>query len=219
MLVHATGCLICIPKRVPAAAHPRSARANFRQPLKSEDLVPIGFCSGGFTSTSSLRSGQRGSTEVERHPLPRWLIIPSERRRVFIRAAREAPVGILPAQAFRPRPGRQWQRRLPLVAVLRLKCFHPHLPIPYAGHDCRNNRDGSRTIRTHLEAVKTFFQKNIRANFARFWHFSRHLKSSSTGNFHRWKSHARFVEIFPTLLSNRKTRRHSFVVRSVKGKP
>ena len=130
MLVHATGCLICIPKRVPAAAHPRSARANFRQPLKSEDLVPIGFCSGGFTSTSSLRSGQRGSTEVERHPLPRWLIIPSERRRVFIRAAREAPVGILPAQAFRPRPGRQWQRRLPLVAVLRLKRFHLNLPIP-----------------------------------------------------------------------------------------
>ena len=130
LLVHATGCLICIPKRVPAAAHPRSARANFRQPLRSEDLVPIGFCSGGFTSTSSLRSGQRGSTEVERRSLPRRLIIPSERRRVFIRAAREAPVGILPAQAFRPRPGRQWQRRLPLVAVLRLKCFHPNLPIP-----------------------------------------------------------------------------------------
>jgi hypothetical protein len=130
LLVHATGCLICIPKRAPAAAHPRSARANFRQPHTPEGVVPIGFCSGGFTSTSSLRSGQRGSTEVERHPLPRWSIIPSERRRVFIRAAREAPVGILPAQAFRPRPGRQWQRRLPLVAVLRLKCFHPNLPIP-----------------------------------------------------------------------------------------
>ena len=93
-------------------------------------MVPLGFCSGGFTSTSSLRSGQRGSTEVERRSLPRRLIIPSERRRVFIRAAREAPVGILPAQAFRPQPGRQWQRRLPLVAVLRLKCFHPDLPIP-----------------------------------------------------------------------------------------
>jgi hypothetical protein len=121
---------ICIPKRAPAAAHPRSARANFRQPLRPEGLVPLGFCSGGFTSTSSLRSGQRGSTEVERHPLPRRLIIPSERRRVFIRAAREAPVGILPAQAFRPRPGRQWQRRLPLVAVLRSKRFRPNLPIP-----------------------------------------------------------------------------------------
>ena len=93
-------------------------------------MVPLGFCSGGFTSTSSLRSGQRGSTEVERRSLPRRLIIPSERRRVFIRAAREAPVGIFPAQTFRPRPGRQWQRRLPLVAVLRLKCFHPNLPIP-----------------------------------------------------------------------------------------
>ena len=115
---------------MPAAAHPRSARANFRQPLKSEDLVPIGFCSGGFTSTSSLRSGQRGSTEVERRSLPRRLITPSERQRVFIRAAREAPVGILPAQAFRPRPGRQWQRRLPLVAVLRLKRFRLNPPIP-----------------------------------------------------------------------------------------
>src|SRR3954447_16907239 len=38
-----------------AVAHTRSARANFRQPLASEDAVPIGFCSGGFTSTSSLR--------------------------------------------------------------------------------------------------------------------------------------------------------------------
>src|ERR1700746_4014651 len=54
-----------------AVAHPRSARINFHQPLTSEDVAPIGFCSGGFTSTSSLRSGQRGSTEVERHPLPR----------------------------------------------------------------------------------------------------------------------------------------------------
>lgn len=121
---------VYIPKRVPAVAHPRSARANFRQPLKSEDLVPIGFCSGGFTSTSSLRSGQRGSTEVERRSLPRRLIIPSERRRVFIRAAREVPVGLLPAQAFRPRPGRQWQRLLPLVAVLRLSGFPSNLPIP-----------------------------------------------------------------------------------------
>jgi hypothetical protein len=128
--VHATGCLICIPKRAPAVAHPRSARANFRQPLTPEGMVPLGFCSGGFTSTSSLRSGQRGSTEVERHSQPRRLIIPSERHRVFIRAAREMPVGLLPAQAFRPRPGRQWQRLLPLVAVLRLKRFRPNLPIP-----------------------------------------------------------------------------------------
>ena len=130
MHVHATGCLICIPERAPAAAHPRSARANFSQPLEPEGSVPFGFCSGGFTSTSSLRSGQRGSTEVERRPLPRRLITPSERRRVFIRAAREAPVGILPAQAFRPRPGRQWQRLLPLVAVLRRERFRPRLPIP-----------------------------------------------------------------------------------------
>jgi hypothetical protein len=130
LLVHATGCLICIPKRAPAAAHPRSARANFRQPLTPEGVVPVGFCSGGFTSTSSLRSGQRGSTEVERRSQPRRLITPSERRRVFIRAAREVPVGLLPAQAFRPRPGRQWQRLLPLVAVLRSKRFRPNLPIP-----------------------------------------------------------------------------------------
>ena len=40
--------------------------------------MPFGFCSGGFTSTSSLRSGQRGSTEVERRPLPKRPIISSQ---------------------------------------------------------------------------------------------------------------------------------------------
>ena len=83
-----------------AVAHLRSARINFRQPLAPEGAVPIGFCSGGFTSTSSLRSGQRGSTrklsgirysEVNHSP---------KRRRVFIRAARETPVGILPAPSL-----------------------------------------------------------------------------------------------------------------------
>ncbi len=123
---------ICIPRiQEPAAAPPGRHVRTFQSASRApEDAVPFGFCSGGFTSTSSLRSGQRGSTEVERRSLPRRLITPSERRRVFIRAAREAPVGILPAQAFRPRPGRQWQRRLPLVAVLRLKCFHLNPPIP-----------------------------------------------------------------------------------------
>lgn len=132
MHVHATGCLICIPKRVPAVAHPRSARADYRPPLKSEDLVPLGFCSGGFTSTSSLRSGQRGSTEVERRSLPRWLIIPSERRRVFIRAAREMPVGLLPAQAFRLRRGRQWQRLLAACRCPQAVTFplQPADPLP-----------------------------------------------------------------------------------------
>ena len=66
-----------IPKRVPAVAHPRSARTHFRKSLASEDAVPFGFCSGGFSSTSSLRSGQRGSTEVERRSLPTRLIISS----------------------------------------------------------------------------------------------------------------------------------------------
>jgi len=67
----------CIPKRVPAVAHPRSARTHFRKSLASEDAVPFGFCSGGFSSTSSLRSGQRGSTEVERRSLPARPIISS----------------------------------------------------------------------------------------------------------------------------------------------
>ena len=128
MYTQPAACLY--PEEWPAAAHPRSARADCCLPLAPEGAVPLGFCSGGFTSTSSLRSGQRGSTEVERRPLPRRLITPSERRRVFIREAREAPVGIFPAQAFRPRPGRQWQRRLPLVAVLRRERFRQRLPIP-----------------------------------------------------------------------------------------
>ena len=72
-----TDCLFYIPKRVPAVAHPRSARTHFRKSLASEDAVPFGFCSGGFSSTSSLRSGQRGSTEVERRSLPTRLIISS----------------------------------------------------------------------------------------------------------------------------------------------
>src|SRR5215212_619630 len=93
----------------------------------------------------------------------------------------------------------------------QIEVFPPQSADPLAGHDCRNNRDGSRTIRTRPEAVKTFFQKIFRVKFARFFCFSRHLKSSSTGNFHRWKSHARFVEIFSTLLSNTKTRGHGFV--------
>ena len=83
---------------------------------------------------------------------------------------------------------------------------------PLAGHGCRNNRDGSRTIRTRPKAVKTFFQKNFRAKFARFSGFSRHLKSSSTSDFHRWKIHRPFVEIFSTLLSSIIKRRHGFVV-------
>jgi hypothetical protein len=67
-----SGCLFCIPKRVPAAAHLRSARTHLRKSLAypRRDAVPFGFCSGGFSSTSSLRSGQRGSTEVERRSLP-----------------------------------------------------------------------------------------------------------------------------------------------------
>jgi hypothetical protein len=187
------GCLFCIPKRVPAVAHPRSARTNFRQSLMSEDMVPVGFCSGGFTSTSSLRSGQRGPTEVERRSLPRWLIIPSERRRVFIRAAREIPVSFLPAQAFRLRPGRQWQQLLPPVAVLKRRVTASPAD-PLAGHGSLENRDGSRTIRTRVWAVKTFFRKSFSSLFARFSGFSHHSHSSSTGVFHRWKIHLRFVE-------------------------
>ena len=168
MHVHATGCLIYIPKCAPAAAHPRSARANFRQPLAPEGAVPLGFCSGGFTSTSSLRSGQRGSTEVERRSLPRRLITPSERRRVFIRAAREAPVGLFPAQAFRPRPGRQWQRLLPLVAVLRRKRFRPRLPIPTPVTVAVTTATGAGLYARVFRLSRLFFEKIFRRITADF---------------------------------------------------
>jgi hypothetical protein len=174
-------------------AHPRSARINFRQPLTSEDVVPVGFCSGGFTSTSSLRSGQRGSTEVERRPLLRWSIIPSERLRVFIRAARKRPVSLLPAQAFRLRPGRQWQQLLPPVAVLKRRVTASPAD-PRAGHDSLENRDGSRTIRTRPDTVKTFLRKTFSSHFARFSGFLSHAATSSTTLFHRWKIHRPFVE-------------------------
>jgi hypothetical protein len=97
----------------------------------------------------------------------------------------------------------------------QIEAFPPQSADPLAGHDCRNNRDGSRTIRTRSEAVKTFFQKKFRANFPCFFGFSSYLKSSSTGNFHRWKIHQRFVEIFSTFLSNRIKMGDSFVVFAV----
>jgi hypothetical protein len=50
---------------------------TFGKSRASEDAVPFGFCSGGFSSTSSLRSGQRGSTEVERRSLLTKLIVSS----------------------------------------------------------------------------------------------------------------------------------------------
>ena len=79
--------------------------------------------------------------------------------------------------------------RCPQIVAFPLQPADPH-----AGHGCLNNRDGSRTIRAGVRAVKAFLQKIFRANYARFSGFSRHLKSSSTGDFHRWKIHPRFVE-------------------------
>jgi hypothetical protein len=147
--------------------------------------VSLGFFSGGFTSTSSLRSGQRGSTEVERRPLPRRLITPSKRQRVFIRAAREAPVGIFPAQAFRPRPGRQWQRRLPLVAVLRLKCFHPNLPIPSPVTTAVTIATGAGLYVCLSGLSRLFFEKFFRRNSLDFQPFQGigklHQQAISTG--------------------------------------
>ena len=166
MYTQPAACLY--PEAWPAAAHSRSARADYCLPLAPEGAVPLGFCSGGFTSTSSLRSGQRGSTEVERRPLPRRLITPSERRRVFIRAAREAPVGIFPAQAFRPRPGRQWQRRLPLVAVLSLKRFRLKLPIPTPVTAAVTTATGAGLYVRAPRLSRLFFKKNLGRNSAGF---------------------------------------------------
>ena len=129
-----SGCLFCIPKRVPAAAHLRSARTHFRKSLASEDAVPFGFCSGGFSSTSSLRSGQRGSTEVERRSLPGGRSFPLGRRRVFIRAAR-TNLPIHPAQAFRLRRERQWQqlnRRLLSSSIASPQCLPISSPVTAA---------------------------------------------------------------------------------------
>lgn len=128
-----SGCLFCIPKRVPAAAHPRSARTHFRKSLAypRRDAVPFGFCSGGFSSTSSLRSGQRGSTEVERRSLPGGRSFPLERRRVFIRAAR-MNLPTHPAQAFRLRRERQWQqlnRRLLSSSIASPQCLPISSPV------------------------------------------------------------------------------------------
>jgi hypothetical protein len=95
------------------------------------DAVPFGFCSGGFSSTSSLRSGQRGSTEVERRSLPGGRSFPLGRRRVFIRAAR-TNLPIHPAQAFRLRRERQCQqlnRRLLSSSTASPRCLPISSPV------------------------------------------------------------------------------------------
>ena len=138
---------------------------TFSQPLRPEGLAPLGFCSGGFTSTSSLRSGQRGSTEVERLSLPRRLITPSERRRVFIRAARESPVGHTPCAGLSASAGASVAATFAACRCPQIVGFPLQPADPHAGHGCRNNRDGSRTIRMRPETVKTFFQKKFRAKF------------------------------------------------------
>ena len=50
--------------------------------------------------------------------------------------------------------------RCPQIEVLP-----PQPADPLAGHGCRNNRDGSRTIGEGAERVKTFFQKIFGAKF------------------------------------------------------
>jgi len=63
--------LFCIPACASGGSPPVGACPSFDEPLAvPKDAAPVGFCSGGFTSTSSLRSGQRGSTEVERRRYP-----------------------------------------------------------------------------------------------------------------------------------------------------
>ena len=145
----------CIPKRVPAVAHLRSARTHFRKSLASEDAVPFGFCSGGFSSTSSLRSGQRGSTEVERRSLPTRLIISSRApSRFYPRGSDESAdssCASLSASA-----GASVAATLPPVAVLKHRVA-AMLADLLAGHGSRENRDGRRTIRRRVWPVKSFF--------------------------------------------------------------
>lgn len=63
--------LIYIPACASGGSLPVGACPLFSEPLAApKGAAPIGFCSGGFTSTSSLRSGQRGPTEVERRRYP-----------------------------------------------------------------------------------------------------------------------------------------------------
>ena len=75
------GWRLCMYTRQPPYLYPGACASGGSSPvgaypLFSESLAapkgaaPIGFCSGGFTSTSSLRSGQRGPTEVERRRYP-----------------------------------------------------------------------------------------------------------------------------------------------------
>lgn len=186
--MYTRGLPFCIPKRVPAVAHLRSARTHFRKSRTSEDVVPFGFCSGGFSSTSSLRSGQRGSTEVERRPLLRGRSFPRERRRVFIRAA-QTSLPTHPAQAFRLRLGRQWQQlnRWLLSSSIALP---RRLPIPSPVAAPLRTATGGGLYAGAFSLSRSFFEKKFRPFSADFPHFLRMQKAhpqliSTGGNFMR----------------------------------
>ncbi len=178
---------ICIPgNQEPAAAPPGRHVPAFRLTARiPKDAVPFGFCSGGFTSTSSLRSGQRGPTEVGRRRYPRADHVPQGA--VAFLSAR--PERSLPTVSLRKPFGfgvgvngsRLTARLLPSSVVLPRRP-----PIPYAGHDSLENRDGRRTIRTAPRAVKHFLEKKFRPVFPALL-----APLSAFGNF----IHSRFPQV------------------------
>ena len=181
-----------IPKRVPAVAHPRSTRTHFRKSLASRGTR----CRSVFVLVAFppppvyvLDNEAQPKLSGVRYPeVDHSSRAPS---RFYPRGSDESAdssCASLSASA-----GASVAATLPLVAVLKHRVA-AMLADLLAGHGSRENRDGSRTIRRRTEAVKTFFRKNFPSVFRRFFALSPHSKSSSSGDFHRWKFHARTVE-------------------------
>ena len=181
-----------IPKRVPAVAHLRSTRTHFRKSLASRGTR----CRSVFVLVAFppppvyvLDNEAQPKLSGVRYPeVDHFLGAPS---RFYPRGSDESAdssCASLSASA-----GASVAATLPPVAVLKHRVA-AMLADLLAGHGSRENRDGSRTIRRRTEAVKTFFRKNFPSIFRRFFALPPHSKSSSSGDFHRWKFHARTVE-------------------------
>ena len=177
------------PAAAPPGRHVRTFQSASRVP---EDAVPFGFCSGGFTSTSSLRSGQRGSTEVERRRYPEADHV--LRGAVAFLSARPGS-GLPAAPCAKPfgfgvgvNSSRLTARLLPSSVVSPRR---PPIPSPVTA-PLRTATGGGLYARPR-GLSSTFSKKFFGPFFGPLSRLCPHSETSSTGDFHRWKFHAEFV--------------------------
>ncbi len=96
---------ICIPRMNWRSVSTLGQHTNyFRNPRILADAVPLGFCSGGFSSTAGLRLRQRSSTFIEL-PGSLWRVLSKEPLLAFLRVAQEN-LAASSSRAFQLRLGR-----------------------------------------------------------------------------------------------------------------